>query len=136
MLDRIALWVTDRVGTFGFFTGVQVAYFGWILLDLILPPTLRYDPVPAYPVLLFVSNYIQLSLMPMIMIGQNLQGRHAELRAEADYALTQRIMAFLDAWDATDRTEELFALLQQTREEVARLRADVQALQASLHPAS
>ncbi len=28
---------------------------------------------------------IQMFLMPLIMIGQNLQGRHAEARAEADF---------------------------------------------------
>jgi uncharacterized membrane protein len=28
---------------------------------------------------------IQLFLMPLIMVGQNLQGRHAEARAEADF---------------------------------------------------
>jgi len=34
---------------------------------------------------LFISNMIQIFLMPLIMIGQNLQGRHAERRAEADF---------------------------------------------------
>jgi uncharacterized membrane protein len=33
---------------------------------------------------LFISNMIQIFLMPLIMIGQNLQARHAELRAEYD----------------------------------------------------
>ena len=31
------------------------------------------------------SGYLQLILLPLIMVGQNLQGRHAELRAEHDY---------------------------------------------------
>ena len=33
----------------------------------------------------FISNLIQIHLMPLIMIGQNIQGRHAELRAEHEY---------------------------------------------------
>jgi uncharacterized membrane protein len=33
---------------------------------------------------------IQIFLMPLIMIGQNLQGRHTEMRAEADYEVNTR----------------------------------------------
>jgi uncharacterized membrane protein len=33
---------------------------------------------------LFISNVIQILLMPLIMVGQNIQGRHAEARADYD----------------------------------------------------
>jgi len=33
---------------------------------------------------------IQIFLMPFIMIGQNLQGRHAEKRAESDFDVNVR----------------------------------------------
>jgi uncharacterized membrane protein len=33
---------------------------------------------------------IQIFLMPLIMIGQNLQGRHAEKRAESDFEVNVR----------------------------------------------
>ena len=33
---------------------------------------------------LFLSNLIQILLMPLIMVGQNLLGAHAEARAEHD----------------------------------------------------
>jgi len=33
---------------------------------------------------LFISNLIQIMLMPLIMLGQNIQGQHAEARAEYD----------------------------------------------------
>jgi len=36
---------------------------------------------------LFISNVIQILLMPLIMVGQNLQGAHAEIRAEHDLAV-------------------------------------------------
>jgi uncharacterized membrane protein len=32
-----------------------------------------------------MSNVLQILLMPLIMVGQNLQGRHAELRAQSDF---------------------------------------------------
>jgi uncharacterized membrane protein len=33
---------------------------------------------------LFISNMIQILLMPLLMIGQNIQGRQSEARAEHD----------------------------------------------------
>lgn len=51
---------------------------------------LRFDPFPAFVLWLFISNMIQLFLLPLIMIGQNLQGRHAELRAESDFEINQK----------------------------------------------
>lgn len=38
----------------------------------------------------FYTNMIQIFLMPLIMIGQNLQGRHAEKRAESDFDVNVR----------------------------------------------
>jgi uncharacterized membrane protein len=34
---------------------------------------------------LLISNLMQIQLMPLIMVGQNLQDRHAELRDELDF---------------------------------------------------
>lgn len=39
---------------------------------------------------LFISNLIQILLMPLIMVGQNIQGRHAEARADEDFAVNQK----------------------------------------------
>jgi uncharacterized membrane protein len=38
----------------------------------------------AFSFWLFPSNVLQILLMPLIMVGQNIQGRHAETRAEND----------------------------------------------------
>jgi uncharacterized membrane protein len=38
----------------------------------------------AFVFWLFISNMIQLLLMPLIMVGQNVQGRHSEIRADHD----------------------------------------------------
>lgn len=72
--DKIALFITRHVGTMTFF------YFCLVLVTtpLIFPTTL---PVVQYA----SSGYLQLILLPLIMVGQNLQGRHAELRAQHDY---------------------------------------------------
>jgi uncharacterized membrane protein len=83
-LERLALFITEHVGTMGFFliiVGWTVSWLGW---NLLAPRRLQFDPPIAFVLWLFISNMIQILLMPLIMVGQNLQGRHAELRAEHD----------------------------------------------------
>ncbi|MDO8671031.1 MAG: DUF1003 domain-containing protein [Dehalococcoidia bacterium] len=73
-LDKVAIFVTHRVGTFGFF----LIILGWTIFRLswntLGPVDLRWDVAPAFVVWLFISNMIQIMLMPLIMVGQNLQG--------------------------------------------------------------
>src|SRR5580700_5750428 len=38
----------------------------------------------AFVFWLFLSNLIQILLMPLIMVGQNVQGQHSEIRADHD----------------------------------------------------
>lgn len=72
--DKIALAITKRVGTMGFFYACAIM----VTIPLIF--------APAMPIVQYISSgYLQLILLPLIMVGQNLQGRHAELRAEHDY---------------------------------------------------
>lgn len=83
-LDRVALWITVRVGSMGFFLvifGWTASWLGW---NLLAPPAWQFDPPMAFVFWLFISNVIQILLMPLIMVGQNLLGRHAEARAEHD----------------------------------------------------
>ena len=84
-LERVAIWITDRVGTMGFFLIIFVWTVLWLSWNTLAPDTIRFDPFPAFVLWLFLSNMIQIFLMPLIMVGQNLQGRHAEARAEADF---------------------------------------------------
>ena len=89
-LDKIAVWITDRVGTMGFFLiifGWTIIWLGW---NMFAPKDLRFDPYPGFVLWLFLSNMIQIFLMPLIMIGQNLQGSYSEARAEADFDVNTR----------------------------------------------
>ncbi len=84
-LDHLAVWVTEHIGTMGFFLIIFFWTITWLGVNLFGPAELQFDPYPAFVLWLFISNMIQIFLMPLIMIGQNLQGRHAEARAEADF---------------------------------------------------
>ncbi|OLC56210.1 MAG: hypothetical protein AUH85_07195 [Chloroflexi bacterium 13_1_40CM_4_68_4] len=92
-LDRIAIWVTDRVGTMQFFFIIAVWTLVWLAWNTVGPRELRFDPAPAFVLWLFISNLIQIHLMPLIMVGQNLQDRYAELRAEADFEVNKKAEA-------------------------------------------
>ena len=83
--ERFAIWITDKIGTIGFFLIIfswTVIWLGW---NMFAPNHLRFDPYPAFVLWLFISNMIQIFLMPLLMVGQNLQAKRAEIRAENDY---------------------------------------------------
>ncbi len=85
LMDKLALFVTEKIGTLGFFFIIFAWTLLWLSWNMFAPNSLRFDPFPAFVLWLFISNLIQIHLMPLIMIGQNIQGKHAELRAETDY---------------------------------------------------
>jgi uncharacterized membrane protein len=86
-MDKLACWITDRVGTMGFFLIVLVWTVLWLGWNLLAPASLQFDPPTGFVFWLFISNLIQLLLMPLIMVGQNVQGQHSEMRAEHDLAV-------------------------------------------------
>ena len=79
LTDRIALKATGVVGTMTFFYACLVM----VTIPLLIPPVM--------PVIQYISSgYLQLILLPLIMVGQNLQSRHTEIRAENDYRVNVR----------------------------------------------
>lgn len=102
--DRIALVITTAAGTMYAVYFFALFMAGWILWQSFLSKN-PFDPYP-FAFLLFIGNIIQLLLMPLIMVGQNLQGRHAEIRAEEEFKTTEssyrdieRILLHLDKQD-------------------------------------
>ncbi|MBS1719034.1 MAG: DUF1003 domain-containing protein [Armatimonadetes bacterium] len=89
-LETVALFITEHVGSMGFFLiifGWTIFWLGW---NLVAPAHLRFDPPTGFVLWLFISNLIQIMLMPLIMVGQNLQSRHAEMRAEHDFEVDSK----------------------------------------------
>ena len=74
----------------GFFFAIFLWTAGWLGWNSLSPKEVRFDPFPAFVLWLFISNMIQIFLMPLIMIGQNLQSDHAEVRAEADFEVNTK----------------------------------------------
>ena len=89
-LDRLAVWITDRVGTMGFFLLILFWTVLWTGYNIAASEVKAlhwkaFDPFPAFVAYLLISNVIQILLMPLIMVGQNVQGRHSEMRAQNDF---------------------------------------------------
>ncbi len=106
-LDRFALWVTRHVGSTGFFIILITWTLLWLLWNTFAPTELRFDSFPAFELWLFISNTIQIILLPLILLGQNLQQRHSELRAETEFEVNlksgeevERILAHLERHDS------------------------------------
>ena len=83
-----------------------------------------FDPYP-YAFLLFLGNIVQLLLMPLIMVGQSILSKHAEMRADEQYKTTltsyqdlEHIMEHLDAQDKEliRQTQMLMKLVQAQSE--------------------
>ncbi len=94
-LDKLALTITDKVGSMGFFLSILTWTILWTGYNILATevPSLHwksFDPFPAFVAYLLISNVIQILLMPLIMVGQNLQGRHTEIRAQLDFEINQK----------------------------------------------
>ena len=89
-LDKLAVWITDHVGSLGFFFIIFAWTVCWLSWNTLAPKNLRFDPYPAFVLWLFISNMIQIFLMPLIMVGQNQQSAKAEARAESDFEVNTK----------------------------------------------
>jgi uncharacterized membrane protein len=114
-LERLAVVITDRVGSMGFFLLIAAWTAIWLAWNTVGPAELRFDPAPAFAVWLFISNLLQLHLMPLIMVGQNLEERHDQLRAVADYEISLKAEAEIQAvlQHLTNQNELMFEILRR-----------------------
>jgi len=123
-LDRLAIWITDRVGTMGFFLIIFIWTTFWLGWNFLAPPHLQFDSPMGFVFWLFISNMIQILLMPLIMVGQNIQGRHAEARAEHDLEVNvkaeKEIEVILQSLER--QNEMLIAMMQKQGVQIAEIK--------------
>ncbi|MCX7924844.1 MAG: DUF1003 domain-containing protein [Fimbriimonadales bacterium] len=95
-MERLALAVTKRVGTMGFFfliAGWSALWLGW---NILAPKPLRFDPPTGFVLWLFISNLIQILLMPLLMVGQNVLNLNAEIEARNDYEVNLKTEHYVE----------------------------------------
>ena len=83
--DRLAVRMTMIVGNMWFFWACVVM----VTIPIFLPAVM---PVVQY----ISSGYLQLILLPLIMVGQNLLGRHSEEMANQHYAVSEQADSEID----------------------------------------
>ncbi len=114
--DRIAVFISKRVGSMAcayIFAGIGVGSLVGVFTNNALLALICGS---------LSSYFIQLVLLPIIMVGQNVAGRHNELMAEEAFATTQKayhdgeqLVAHLSAQDALAQEDhEALVAMQQT----------------------
>ena len=88
--EKFAVFMHRRIGSLGFFFSILLWTVAWLAWNMFAPLNLRFDPAPAFVIWLFASNILQLILLPIIMVGQNIEGRAAEWRAQMDFEVDRR----------------------------------------------
>jgi uncharacterized membrane protein len=105
--DKLALFITSRVGTMSFF---------YLCLVLVTLPLIFSETMPLIQYL--SSGFLQLILLPLILVGQNLQSRHSELRAQHDYETNLKAEKEIEAilLHLEKQDEVMLEILQKTLE--------------------
>ena len=126
---RIAVALTKSVGTM--WTAYTFMLLGFIGLAAILG---LLTPIVALLVVWISQTFLQLVLLPVIMVGQNVLGRKAELQADEQFNTTmnsyndiEHIMQHLSAQDAEllRHTRMLIHLLEKNGISLQQLEAEV-----------
>ncbi len=104
---RLAVWLTEHVGTmWTAYAFAIIATIGLLGILNLLPP------IVALLIAWLSQTFIQLVLLPIIMVGQNVLGRKSELQADEAYATTMKSYADIEAVmkHLDDLDEKIFAL--------------------------
>jgi uncharacterized membrane protein len=110
-LDKAGLNITRVVGT-------MVTAILFTLLALISLPA----AIKAHSVIILVAwiaqTFLQLVLLPIIMVGQNIQGQHTEIMADEEFKTTQTTYKDLEHLILVNK-QQLDLLLKITRDNVS-----------------
>jgi hypothetical protein len=100
---KIALWITTNVGTmtcFWLFCVVaQLALPAALVEAKVITPTIGVIGEAGFVILVewLAQSFIQLVLLPALMVGQNLQNVAADARSAKTFEDVERIIDLLDA---------------------------------------
>jgi hypothetical protein len=114
--ERIGLWVTKRVGTMW----AAYVFFGLTLVSL--PAAIASGNVIVM-VSWIAQTFLQLVLLPIIIVGQNIQAASSEQRAIATYE---------DAGAILEEAKEIQVHLQQQDKALSTLVNKVKVLESQL----
>lgn len=110
--DRLGLFITKWVGT------MYAAYLFTIIAFIALPQAIESNSMTVL-INWFSGNWMQFALLPIIIVGQSIQSRHAEHLADemykADIDAEQRIIAVQEhlAKIDSEKLDEIIRILKK-----------------------
>ena len=110
-LDKVALFITKIVGT------MWCAIAFTILALISLPQAIAGGT--STTISWIAQTFLQLVLLSIIMVGQNLQSKHSELRADSDYETdmeaSKNIELLIKRLDSieSDKLDKILKLLEK-----------------------
>lgn len=87
--DKIALFLTEKIGSFWFFIFCIILVSAWSTWNVFAPVHLRFDD-SQFNIWQYISSAFQIITMPLIMVVQQIQLQHAEARSEFSYLAMKR----------------------------------------------
>ncbi|HQS84002.1 MAG: hypothetical protein B7Y25_03690 [Alphaproteobacteria bacterium 16-39-46] len=127
--DRIAVYITERLGTMAMVYGAIVFILFWMFVGY----ETYEDPYP-FPLLLLIINIVTMILLPLIMVGQNLMNREEQIRSnearKATMTSYENILVILECLEKDERellyqTKVLNALLTAAGHDPKKFRSEV-----------
>jgi uncharacterized membrane protein len=80
-LDSLALSIAEGVGTMGFFLLICAWTVCWLIWNLLAPRSMQFEAPMAFVLWLFIANFIQILLLPLIILGQNIEAQRSAWRS-------------------------------------------------------
>ena len=105
--EKISSIITKRVGTIG-------CAIAFCILALISLPNAIASHDPLIIISWLAQTFLQLVLLPIIMVGQDLQSRHSEILAESTYE--NDIEMHKDVDIIKEKLEELLDSVKENRD--------------------
>lgn len=144
--DRIAAWLTQRLGSMWAFYASAFTQVAWIGLAEV--GVQRFDPYP-FAFMTFLSTLAQLIFMMVIMVGQDVLGRSADRRSEQTFldagailhecrrmkarlTAQDRVIDSLSGYTSTQVTEQLARAIHGSYLQAAASRGEAPGSRSSL----
>lgn len=82
---KLAVWLTQHVGS------MWTAYLFTVICFVGLAAILGWLPNTLYWIIMWLtSSFLSLTILPIIMVGQNILGKKSELQADEQFHTTQK----------------------------------------------
>lgn len=89
--EKFCVWVNGKIGTMFFFCTVLSITAFWVIWNLFAPEPWKFDS--SFGLFGWFEGGLSLILLPLLMIGQNVQRRNADARADFSYLAAQKSSA-------------------------------------------